>query len=126
METLFQKYSAAFDALNASAITDLYTYPCATADGDGAKVFSTREQLCRKFTDNCESMSDMGYQHSQFTVLDIIDMDETTKTAILGWRVQLQNSTLEFKSLYVCHKQNEAWKIFSANVYAGQFDTSPQ
>lgn len=121
MEELFQKYTDAFDSLDAKKITDLYMIPCSTSDVDGVNIFSNRESLLKKFIKNSESMKDMGYKHSQFSILDVIEMGESRQSAVIGWRVYLQDSELEFRALYICHKLNETWRVFSANVYPGSF-----
>lgn len=126
MEKLFQKYTDAFDSLDAKNIADLYMLPCSTSDGDGVNVFTTHESLVKKFTKNCESMVSMEYSNSQFNILDTIEMGDLSKTAIVGWRVYFQGAEIEFRALYICHKLNEEWRVFSANVYAGSFNVTNQ
>ncbi len=121
MDELFKQYNQAFDLLDARAIADLYMLPCAASDGDGAQVFTDRDSLIGKFTGNCKSLLGMGYRYAVYNILDVVDMDATTATAILGWRVYLDKSELEFRTLYVCQKHNGKWRIFSANVYQGSF-----
>jgi hypothetical protein len=119
MKEFFQKYAEAFDSLDANRIADLYMLPCSASDGDGVNVFSDRKSLIKKFTANCKSLVGMGYKRSKVNILDVIEMDETTNTVVVGWRVILESAELEFRTLYVCHKVNQKWRIFSANVYAG-------
>jgi ketosteroid isomerase-like protein len=121
MEEFFQKYTEAFDSLDANAIADLYMLPCSASDGDGANVFSNRESLVEKFSGNCTSMKGMGYKHSKFSILDVTDMGGIAKAVVIGWRVFTTGSEFEFRTLYVCHNINGAWRVFSANVYQGSF-----
>lgn len=124
MEEFLQKYTEAFDSLDADAIADLYMLPCSASDVDGAKVFSSRESLFKKFSGNCASMKNRGYKYSKFNILDVTDMDGMAKAVVVGWRVYTQNSELEFRALYICHNINNTWRIFSANVYPGSFNNA--
>jgi hypothetical protein len=121
MNELFKKYAAAFESFDATAIAGLYTLPCSTSDSDGANVFSDRESLIQKFAINCAAMKAMGYSHSHFNILHKIDMGETAKSVNIGWRIFTTSREVEFRGLYVCHKVNNSWLIFSANVYQGSF-----
>lgn len=122
MDELFKNYMKAFDSLDASAIARLYILPCSTSDGDGSNVFINSESLIRKFEENCSSMKTMGYQSSEFNILSETDMGETSKAVNIGWRVGTVNGAIEFRSLYICHKNENSWLIFSANVYQGAFN----
>jgi ketosteroid isomerase-like protein len=121
MDKLFQKYADAFDALDANGIADLYMIPCSAFDGDGANVFPERKSLVEKLTKNCATMKSMGYKYSEFNRLDTTALGETAKAVTLGWRVHTASSVLEFRTLYVCHKIADTWRVFSANVYPGSF-----
>ena len=122
MEVLFQKYTAAFDSLDATAIARLYTLPCAVSDGDGPNVFSTVEALTEKFESNCQMMRAMGYASSDFNILNITNMGDLACEVQVGWRVHTQSSVIEFRALYICHLIESDWFIFNANVYQGSFE----
>ena len=122
MDELFQNYSRAFDSLIASRIVALYTLPCSTSDGDGSNVFTDKESLTNKFEENFKSMKSMGYQSSDFNILSEISMGETAKAVNIGWRVSTEHGEIEFRSLYICHREKDNWLIFSANVYEGKFN----
>lgn len=121
MGELFQKYSEAFDSFDPEAIVSLYKLPCATLDGDGVNVFSSKERLIEKFEKNCEAMKAMGYQGSEFNVHHTQNLGENAKAITLGWRIHLEKDKMEFRTHYICHKENNQWFVFSANVYEGGF-----
>jgi len=121
MDELFEKYSNAFDTFDSAAIASLYTIPCSTSDVDGAKVFSSKGDLLDKFEKNCLSMKTMGYQSSSFNILNEICMGENSKAINIGWLIKFEKSEIEFRSLYICHKIDSQWYIFSGNVYEGSF-----
>jgi hypothetical protein len=121
MEELFKKYTQAFDQLDASAITDLYMIPCSISDGDGANVYSNRESLIEKFSLNCSTLKQAGYQHSKFNVLDTTRLGNAAKAVIVGWQVITAGSVFEFRALYICHRINGSWRIFSTHVYPDSF-----
>jgi len=121
MNNFFQKYSEAFDSLDANTIASLYMTPCATSDSDGVQVFYNRESLLKKFHNNCLSMKSMGYKSSNFNILSETNLGKESKAINIGWRVELEKSEIEFRSLYICQKSNNRWLIFSANVYEGSF-----
>lgn len=122
MNELFENYTRAFDSLNASEIAGLYTLPCSTSDNDGSSVFTDKKSLIGKFEENCSSMKVMGYQSSVFKILNEIEMGENSRAVNMGWRVTTVDGEIEFRSLYICHKQENNWLIFSANVYQGTFN----
>ena len=121
MDKLFQKYSEAFDSFDSEAIASLYTLPCATSDGDGANVFSSKESLVEKFEQNCDAMKAIGYQWSEFNIHHTQNLGENSKAITLGWRIHLEEEKIEFCTHYICHKENNQWLVFSANVYEGSF-----
>lgn len=124
MDELFKQYTAAFDSFDATAIAGLYVLPCSASDGDGANVFSDRNSLTQKFRDNCSSMKSMGYTHSHFSILSTFDMGDAAKAVNIGWRIFTANGEVEFRCLYVCHRIDNQWLIFSANVYQGSFSNA--
>ena len=126
MIDLFERYTQAFDSFDASAIANLYTLPCATSDADGKNVFTDRVSLVNKFSENCYAMKAMGYKYAEFNVLSKITMGEAAKVVNVAWRVNtsamdIENSVIEFRTLYVCHQVEGNWLIFSANAYEGRF-----
>lgn len=121
IDSLFKKYRGGFDSLSALQISNLYTLPCSTSDGDGVNVFSKRKSLINKFEKNCLSMKAMGYKSSSFNILSEIEMGASAKAVNIGWRVHFFENDIEFRCLYICHEINNQWLIFSANVYEGSF-----
>lgn len=122
MEELFDKYTAAFDALDASKIANLYTLPCATSDGDGQAVYDSESILIDKFNNNCEVMSATGYIRSTYNILTLEQLGSNACAVTLGWKTLTKNNEFEFRGHYVCHKINEQWKIFTAQVFQGAFE----
>ena len=121
MEEFFIKYKAAFDALDPEFIASLYRLPCAISDADGVQTFTDNASLIGKFERNCEAMRNFGYQQAKF---NIISHNQLAKNEILvdvGWRVVTTDTNIDFRTLYICHKIDHAWFIFSANVYPGGF-----
>ena len=122
MKQLFDKYTAAFDALKASEIAKLYKLPCATSDGDGQAVFTTESSLIDKFDANCNTMIAMGYSHSQYNIINQEMLGEGACAVTIGWKVFTKSAPIEFRSHYVCHKVDDQWKIFTAQVFSGTFN----
>lgn len=122
MDELFSKYLAAFDAFDATAIANLYRLPCAITDGDGVQTYSDRSELEAKFSKNCDTMGNFGYQSAQFNILQTQELGEEQVAVTVGWRITTTSSDIDFRTLYICHILEDSWFIFSANVYPGTFD----
>ncbi|WP_440053918.1 DUF4440 domain-containing protein [Pseudoalteromonas sp. T1lg65] len=122
MEALFSHYTSAFDAFDAKAIASLYRLPCAIADADGVQVYSEKDTLIQKFSANCEKMRDFGYQSAEFNIVDVQVLSDTQNTVTLEWRIHTKGAHIDFHTLYLCHKVENQWRIFSANVYPGSFN----
>lgn len=123
LDAFFSQYTQAFDALSAESIAELYRLPCATSDGDGVNVYSDRQSLIEKFAGNCEAMKGFGYQKSMFRILEQQDLGEGKVSVNIAWRITTAGGNVDFRSLYICHKLSGDWRIFSANVYPGQFES---
>jgi predicted RND superfamily exporter protein len=121
MEELFNKYTEAFDAFDPEAIANLYRLPCAISDADGVQAFASKSDLVKKFASNCESMRDFGYQHAQFNILQQQPLGQDKVATTIGWRINTRSSSIDFRTLYICHLVDSKWFVFSANVYQGSF-----
>lgn len=124
MEELFNKYTEAFNAFEPEAIASLYRLPCAISDADGVQTFTQRTALVAKFALNCESMRNFGYQHAQFTILEQHALGKDKVAATVGWRVAVNDSNVDFRTLYICHFVDHKWLVFNANVYQGSFSNT--
>lgn len=119
MEDFFKEYTEAFDTFDAISIARLYSIPCAISDGDGEQVYSESNELISKFSSNCDAMRSMAYKYAKFNILGEQDLGQSAKAVTVGWRIYLENSEIEFRTLYVCHFINGLWQIFTAKVYQG-------
>jgi ketosteroid isomerase-like protein len=126
MEELFNKYTEAFNAFDPQAIASLYRLPCAISDADGVQTFTQRAALVKKFTSNCESMRNVGYQHAQFSLLEQHALGDDKVAATVAWRVVIDDSNVDFRTLYICHFVDNEWLVFNANVYQGTFSNAPR
>lgn len=114
---LFEQYTSAFNSLNAGAIAQWYSIPCATIDGDGKQVFSERSSLIQKFAENCQAMIDMHYKSASFNIVEVIELGASNKAVNIHWQVLTSQSSITFGCLYMCSLQDQKWQIFSACVY---------
>lgn len=114
---LFERYTAAFNDLDAVAIANCYSIPCGTIDGDGKQVFSDRHRLIQKFAENCQAMAEIDYKHASYTIVDVLDLGLLNKAVNIHWQVQTANATMEFGSMYMCSLEAKKWQIFSVCVY---------
>lgn len=117
MNLLFDKYTAAFNALDAAQIAGLYTIPCATSDGDGQGVYTCQTKLQDKFATNCTAMKAMSYSHAEYRILNEESLGAQACAVTIGWKVFTKTKEIEFSAHYVCHKLGADWKIFMAQVY---------
>lgn len=118
---LLRRYTAAFDAFDPSAIASLYRFPCAVSDADGIQTYQAETKLVEKFAANCAAMRDLGYHGADFNILDTEALGTDQCSVTVGWRIKTTGSDIEFRTLYICHCVNNAWRIFNANVYPGSF-----
>lgn len=124
MEQLFSDYATAFDALNPELIASLYRLPCAISDADGVQVFTDRPTLVSKFSKNCQTLRQLGYQRAKFTILSVEQLVNNELLVHVGWRVTTDNADIDFRTLYICHQIEQRWFLFSANVYPGCFNNA--
>ncbi len=117
MEEFFQKYSAAFDALDAESIASLYRLPCSIADIDVAQVFLEKSQLITKLKANCKAMRGFGYKNSEFRIRAQQELGVDGTVVNVDWRIITTSSNIDFHTLYILHRIDHAWRIFNANVY---------
>ena len=117
----FKSYKQAFDQFNPESIASHYKLPCIISDLNGFNSYNSLDRLVAKFSINCKSMKDMGYCGSELLMGDIKKLGIDTVSVDIGWRVQLATGPYDFRTLYLCHQENENWQIFSAVVYAGDF-----
>ncbi|WP_325893603.1 hypothetical protein [Grimontia sp. NTOU-MAR1] len=119
MEELFQKYAAAWDAFDPEAIASLYRLPCAIVDSDGVQTYTDKIELLNKFSNNCRDMGNIGYKQAKFSILNQQRLDVGQVAVNIGWLIETETQNIEFRTLYICHKIQQTWFVFSANVYQG-------
>lgn len=122
MEELLNNYAAAFDKLDPKLIANLYRLPCAISDADGVQTFTDRPTLVSKFSKNCQTLRQLGYQKAKFTILSVEQLGNNELLVHVGWRVSTGNADIDFRALYICHQIEQRWFLFSANVYPGCFN----
>ena len=120
--TFFKFYQRGFDQLDPLAIASHYATPCSVLDVDGLQVFSNQAGLLEKFSSNCHHMKGMGYSGSEFLVHKIGVLGSTAVSVDLGWRVKLESGLLDFRTLYICRRNENHWQVFSTVVYEGGYD----
>ncbi|MEC4728605.1 hypothetical protein HWQ46_24085 [Shewanella sp. D64] len=118
LKTLLHSYGQAFDDKDAVAIAGKYTIPCAISDADGALVFSQSSALTEKFDKNCTRLTEQGHQYSEFVISEIRQLGRNVAKVDVGWRVYFSDMSSEFRCLYIMHKTELGWRIFSAQLYA--------
>ena len=111
-----------FDAFDGEMIARHYRIPAAVYDGDGLHSYSTSDELAAKFTNNCEAFKGVGYHGAEFSVGHYMQNGENAATVDLGWRVQLGESTRDFRTTYVCVRVDGQWGIMSAVAYEGLYE----
>jgi hypothetical protein len=124
MEELLNNYAAAFDRLDPELIASLYRLPCAISDADGVQTFTDSPTLVSKFSKNCEALRKLGYQRAKFTILSSEQLGINELLVHVGWRVSTGSSDIDFRALYIGHKIEHRWFLFSANVYPGGFNNA--
>jgi ketosteroid isomerase-like protein len=117
LTSLLQSYGQAFDDKNAVAIATKYTMPCAISDADGALVFSQSAALIEKFDKNCQRLTELKHQYSEFVISEMRQLGRNVAKVDVGWRVYFSDKPSEFRCLYIMHKTELGWKIFSAQLY---------
>jgi hypothetical protein len=121
MEELLNQYVSAFDQLEPEQIVRLYRLPCAIADADGVQTFTEQSKLVSKFRQNCLQLQQLGYQGAQYQVLSFEPLGNEQLLVNVAWRVDLANAAIEFRALYILHRLEQRWLIYSTNVYPGSF-----
>lgn len=122
MNTFFEQYQAAFDDLDAEKITSFYSLPCAISDGDGKAVYDSLPQLTEKFAANCNALVAMEYSHCELKIISEQALGEGACGVTVAWKAVTKTSEIPFRAFYICHKDNEKWRIFSVQVFSGAFD----
>lgn len=115
---LFRTYTAAFDGFNPESIAKQYTLPCAISDSDGNQVFNTLESLVEKFQANCDAMKNIGYHSASFEIQSEKRLGDNARAVDIKWTIHTRSQKIPFRTLYICHLQQDEWRIFSANVYS--------
>ncbi|MBL4660216.1 MAG: hypothetical protein JKY19_07655 [Alcanivoracaceae bacterium] len=115
----FKSYKQAFDQFNSENIALHYKLPCIILDLNGFNSYNSLDRLVAKFSINCKSMKDMAYCGSELLMGEIKPLTTHTVSVDIGWRVKLATGPYDFRTLYLCHQENENWQIFSAVVYTG-------
>lgn len=58
------------------------------------------------------NVSDVSYQMNMIHTLG-----SAKKCVDIHWNLTLAGSSMAFSCVYVCHRVDSSWKIFSASVY---------
>ncbi len=117
LEQFFASYLKGFDTFDASLIASHYRLPANILDGDGLCSYLSEDELRKKFSANCKSFKEMGYQFASFEIEDYKQTGPSAAIVTLAWRVSLFNACHDFMTSYVCMFSGSQWQIISAVAY---------
>lgn len=114
----FERYRDAFNALDGTAIADLYAEPSGIAQGGTYTHWPNRTPIRENMNALCSLYRDKGYRHAAFEIGYFVAQSSQYAIADLRWRIErLQSEPWSFNTTYNLVRTEQGWKILLCTAY---------
>ncbi len=113
----FNRYRDAFNTFDANEIAEHYLLPAAVYDALGPHVFKTKGTLIAKFQEYCDRLQELGYVNGEFTAGYFHRTSAAGAVVDLEWKLETTDAPIVFRSVYLCRRIDDDWRIFVAEAY---------
>ena len=116
----FETYREAFNALDGSAVANLYAEPSGIAQDGVYTHWPTRQSVEENMTALCALYRDKGFIRADFEPKQFIDQGENYSVADVQWRIDW-NSGQEpwsFNTTYNLVRAEHGWKVMLCTAYS--------
>jgi hypothetical protein len=116
----FERYRDAFNALNGSAVADLYAEPSGIAQDGAYTHWPEREPVAQNMVALCKLYKDKGFIRADFEPCQFIDQGEEHAVADLQWQIDWNEGQepWRFKTTYNLVRTERGWKVLLCTAYS--------
>jgi hypothetical protein len=116
----FERYRDAFNALDGSAVSELYAEPSGIAQEGTYTHWPQRWQVTENMTALCNLYRDKGFVRADCEPHQFIEQGAGHAIADVEWRIQWGNGQApwSFKTTYNLVRTPQSWKVLLCTAYS--------
>ena len=120
IRAFFEQYREAFNALDGSAVADLYAEPSGIAQDGIYTYWPDRQLVERNMTALCKTYRDKGFIRADFEPGQTIDQGEKHCVADVQWLIEWNGDQAPwtFKTTYNLVRTGKGWRILLCTAYS--------
>jgi len=120
IRAFFETYRDAFNALDGSAVAELYAEPSGIAQDSAYTHWPSRRPIAENMTALCKLYEDKGFVRADFEAGQFIDQGPNHAVADLLWRIDWHGGQepWRFKTTYNLVRTAQGWQVLLCTAYA--------
>ena len=120
IRSYFESYRDAFNALDGSAIAELYAEPSGIAQDATYTHWPSRQSVEENMAALCKLYEDKGFLRADFEVSQFIDQGTNHAVADLLWRIDWsgEQEPWRFKTTYNLVRTAQGWRVQLCTAYS--------
>jgi Domain of unknown function (DUF4440) len=119
LRLFFQRYAAAFNALDGGAVAQLYAEPSAIAQGGKVTVWATRSAVAENMVELCTLYRKRQYKAAHWELGSYLAQGGSYAIVDLRWSIHWQDPAepWKFSTTYNLAREPEGWSIILCTAY---------
>jgi ketosteroid isomerase-like protein len=122
IQAFFDRYRAAFNALDGEAIARLYAVPSGIASDTGYQHWPAYEPIRDNMVALCQLYRDNGYTEARYQVASFLLQGEQYALADLRWSIERKadQPPWVFNTTYNLVRTADGWRVLLCTAYSEQ------
>ena len=116
----FESYRDAFNALDGTAVAELYAEPSGIAQDGAYTHWGQRLAVAENMQALCRLYEERGFVHAEFEPHQFIDQGAQHATVDVGWRIDWNRGRepWNFRTTYNLVRTAQGWKVLLCTAYS--------
>ena len=122
IQAFFDRYRAAFNALDGEAVARLYAVPSGIASDTGYQHWPAYEPIRDNMVALCQLYRDNGYTEAHYQVASFLPQGEQYALADLRWSIErnADQPPWVFNTTYNLVRTADGWRVLLCTAYSEQ------
>ncbi len=120
IQSFFERYRNAFNALDGDAIARLYAVPSGIASDTGYEHWPAYEPIRNNMVALCRLYKDNGYVHANFEPTSFLAQGGQYAVADLRWTIEraVDEPPWVFNTTYNLMRSTDGWRVLLCTAYS--------
>ena len=120
IKAFFEAYRNAFNALDGTAVAELYAERSGIAQDAVYTHWASRKPIAENMSALCQSYKDKGFVRADFEPNQIIEQGTHHAVADVVWRIEWRSGQepWSFKTTYNLVRTSQGWRVLLCTAYS--------